>query len=161
MGGPRPLTGRYGLAVVEVELREVEDGDLEALYEHQLDEEAANMAGFPSRGRDAFIAHWERIRADPECITLSILADGAVAGNLGCFPDVGKRAVGYWIGKEFWGRGIATAALGRFLEGYDERPLYAWVLKTNVASRRVLEKCGFELARDAKIEPGEVLYRLD
>ena len=147
--------------MIDVELREVEDGDLETLYEHQLDEQAAAMAGFPSRGRDAFIAHWERIRADPECMTLSIVADGAVAGNLGCFPDVGKRAVGYWIGKEFWGRGIATAALGRFLEGYEERPIHAWVLTSNLASRRVLEKCGFRPANDAKVEPGEVLYRLD
>ena len=148
MGGPRPLTGRYGLAVVEVELREVEDGDLETLYEHQLDEQAANMAGFPSRGRDAFIAHWERIRADPECITLSIVADGALAGNLGCFPDVGKRAVGYWIGKEFWGKGIATAAGHALIDHLRadarfvrlEAPVFEW----NPASMRVLEKLGFE-----------------
>jgi RimJ/RimL family protein N-acetyltransferase len=147
--------------MVEVELREVVDGDLETLYEHQLDEQAATMAGFPSRGRDAFIAHWDRIRADPDCMTLSIVAGGELAGNLGCFPDAGKRAVGYWIGKEFWGRGIATAALGRFLESYDERPLHAWVLISNTASRRVLEKCGFQPASDAMVEPGEVLYRLD
>jgi RimJ/RimL family protein N-acetyltransferase len=147
--------------MVDVELRPVEDGDLETLYEHQLDEQAAAMAGFPSRGRDAFIAHWDRIRADPACLTLSIVAGGELAGNLGCFPDAGKRAVGYWIGKEFWGRGIATAALRSFLDGYAERPLHAWVLKTNAASRRVLEKCGFEPADDAKVDPGEALYRLD
>jgi RimJ/RimL family protein N-acetyltransferase len=145
----------------EVELREVEDGDLEALFEHQLDEEAAAMAGFPSRDRDAFFAHWTRIRSDPALITRAIVWDGQVAGNLGVFPDVGKRAVGYWIGKDFWGRGIATAALRRFLEGDAERPLHAWVLASNVASRRVLEKCGFKLANDARVEPGEVLYRLD
>ena len=119
------------------------------------------MAGFPSRGRDAFLAHWNRIRADPECLTRAIVADGELAGNLGAFPDVGKRAVGYWIGKEHWGRGIATAALRSFLAGYDERPEHAWVLMSNAASRRVLEKCGFQPANDAKVEPGEVLYRLD
>jgi RimJ/RimL family protein N-acetyltransferase len=145
----------------EVELREVEDGDLEALFEHQLDEEAVAMAGFPPRERDAFVAHWARIRADPALITRAIVVEGQLAGNLGVFPDVGKRAVGYWLGKEFWSRGIATAALGRFLEGYAERPLYAWVLASNAASRRVLEKCGFQPASDAPVEPGEVLYRLD
>jgi RimJ/RimL family protein N-acetyltransferase len=145
----------------EVELREVEDGDLEAFFEHQLDEEAAAMAGFPSRDRDAFFAHWARIRSDPALITRAIVWDGQFAGNLGVFPDVGKRAVGYWIGKDFWGRGIATVALRRFLEGDAERPLHAWVLASNVASRRVLEKCGFQLANDARVEPGEVLYRLD
>jgi RimJ/RimL family protein N-acetyltransferase len=149
------------MVVVEVELREVEDGDLETLYEHQLDEQAAAMAGFPSRGRNAFVAHWNRIRADPGTVTRSIVAGGELAGNIAVFPDVGKRAVGYWIGREFWGRGIATAALVRFLDGYEERPLHAWVLMSNVASRRVLEKCGFRLADDAKVEPGEVLYRLD
>ncbi|MGZ8693936.1 MAG: GNAT family N-acetyltransferase [Gaiellaceae bacterium] len=145
----------------EVELREVADGDLEALFEHQLDEEAAAMAGFPSRERDAFVAHWARIRADPAVVTRSILAGGSLAGSLAVFPDVGKRAVGYWIGKDFWGRGIATAALGRFLDGYEERPLHAWVLASNAASKRVLEKCGFKPASDARVEPGEVLYRLD
>jgi RimJ/RimL family protein N-acetyltransferase len=145
----------------EVELREVEHGDLEALFEHQLDEEAAAMAGFPSREREAFVAHWTRIRADPAVVTRSILAGGRLAGNLAVFPDVGKRAVGYWIGKDFWGRGIATTALGRFLEGYAERPLHAWVLASNAASTRGLEKCGFEPASDARVEPGEVLYRLD
>ncbi len=147
--------------MADVELREVQDGDLETLYEHQLDEQAAAMAGFPSRGRKAFLAHWERIRADPAVVTRSIVAGGDLAGNVAVFPDVGKRAVGYWIGREFWGRGIATAALGRFLDGYEERPLHAWVLMSNVASRRVLEKCGFRPANDAKVEPGEVLYRLD
>ena len=71
--------------MMDVELRPVEDGDLETLYEHQLDEQAAAMAGFPSRGRDAFIAHWDRIRADPACLTLSIVAGGELAGNLGWF----------------------------------------------------------------------------
>ena len=93
------------MVVVEVELREVEDGDLEILYEHQLDEQAAAMAGFPSRGRNAFVAHWDRIRADPGVVTRSIVAGGELAGNLAVFPDVGKRAVGYWIGREFWGAG--------------------------------------------------------
>jgi RimJ/RimL family protein N-acetyltransferase len=146
---------------MDVELREVEDGDLDELYEHQLDADAAAMAGFPSRGRSAFLAHWARIRADPALITRAIVADGQLAGSLSVFPDVGKVAVGYWIGKEHWGRGIATAALNQFLDGYPDRPLHAWVLMSNTASRRVLEKCGFQPADDAAVEPGEVLYRLD
>src|SRR6478752_8650353 len=109
------------MVAVAVELREVEDGDLELLYEHQLDEQAAAMAGFPSRGRKAFVAHWDRIRADPANVTRAIVAGGELAGNIAVFPDVGKRAVGYWIGREFWGRGIATAALQLLLDGYDER----------------------------------------
>jgi|1186.fasta_scaffold54248_1 RimJ/RimL family protein N-acetyltransferase len=144
-----------------VELRVVEPADLEMLYEHQLDPEAATMAGFPSRDHDAFMSHWAGIMADPNVLLRAIVADGDLAGSIAAFPDVGKRAVGYWIGREFWGRGIATDALRRFLADFRERPLYAWVLATNAASIRVLEKCGFRPAVDAAVEPGELVFRLD
>jgi RimJ/RimL family protein N-acetyltransferase len=55
--------------------------------------------------------------------------------------------VGYWIGKEYWGRGIATAALQEFLTHLKMRPLHAYVAKHNKASIRVLEKCGFKVSR--------------
>jgi RimJ/RimL family protein N-acetyltransferase len=55
----------------------------------------------------------------------------------------GRRLVGYWIGQEFWGRGLATEALAELVDIVDARPLYAEVVTTNVASIRVLEKCGF------------------
>lgn len=119
------------------------------------------MAGFPSRDHDAFMSHWAGVIADPNLLLYAIVADGHLAGSLAVFPDVGKRAVGYWIGREFWGRGIATDALRLFLAGFGERPLYAWVIATNAASIRVLEKCGFRPADDAKVEPGELLFRLD
>ncbi len=119
------------------------------------------MAGFPSRDHDAFMSHWAGILADPNLLALAIVSDGELVGNLGVFPDVGKRAIGYWIGREYWGRGIATDAVRLFLTGYPERPLYAWVIATNAASIRVLEKCGFQPADDADVEPGEVLFRLD
>jgi RimJ/RimL family protein N-acetyltransferase len=51
--------------------------------------------------------------------------------------------VGYWIGRKFWGRGLATEALAEVVGIVDARPLYAEVVNTNVASIRVLEKCGF------------------
>jgi RimJ/RimL family protein N-acetyltransferase len=144
-----------------VELRAIERDDLETLYEHQLDPEASAMAGFPSRDHDAFMSHWAGIMADPNLVVRAIVADGDLAGSLALFPDGGKRAVGYWIGREFWGRGIATDALRLFLAGFAERPLYAWVIATNAASIRVLEKCGFRPTDDAAAEPGELLFRLD
>ncbi|MGH3426407.1 MAG: GNAT family N-acetyltransferase [Mycobacteriales bacterium] len=51
--------------------------------------------------------------------------------------------VGYWIGREFWGRGLATEALAELVDIGDARPLHAEVVTTDVASIRVLEKCGF------------------
>ena len=46
-------------------------------------------------------------------------------------------------GAEYWGRGIATAALAALLREVAERPLYAYVVRSDVGSIRVLEKCGF------------------
>lgn len=104
------------------------------------------MAAFAARDRDAFVAHWTKILADETCTTKTVLADGQVAGNIGCWGEPGQREVGYWIGREHWGRGIATAALSAFLSQEEERPLYAHVAAHNVASIRVLEKCGFTVS---------------
>jgi RimJ/RimL family protein N-acetyltransferase len=75
----------------------------------------------------------------------TILYNGQVAGNMLSFVMEGKREVGYWIGREYWGRGLATEALKMFLEVEKTRPLYGVVAKHNIGSRRVLEKSGFEI----------------
>ena len=101
------------------------------------------MAAFPPRDREAFTAHWQGILANDELIKKTILFDGQVAGNIGIFDLGGKRLVGYWIGREFWGRGLATRALAELLTEETARPLYAYVATSNPGSIRVLEKCGF------------------
>ena len=126
-------------------LRGVRDDDLEVLYENQADPRSAAMAGTAARDRDEFLAHRARVEADTEALQRVILLDGGeVAGDIGSWrSENGFREIGYRIGGQFWGRGIATAALTAFLAELDERPLYAHALKTNAASIRVLEKCGF------------------
>ena len=131
-----------------VSLREVRVSDLPILFEHQLDPEAVRMAAFPSRQRDAFMAHWTKIMANPAGALRTILAGGSVAGHIGAWTDGADRLVGYWVGREFWGRGIATAALAQFLHYETTRPLTAHVAKHNVASIRVLRKAGFTPAGD-------------
>ena len=59
--------------------------------------------------------------------------------------------VGYWIGKSYWGKGIATKALSEFLGLIKSRPLFAHAAKHNLASVKVLEKCGFKVSRHGKI----------
>jgi RimJ/RimL family protein N-acetyltransferase len=139
MDGGAPST-RSG----DVVLRHVTKGDLAIFFEHQRDPVANRMADFPPKGRDAFRVHWTKILAD-ECVTKkTILFDGRVAGNVVSFEQDGEREVGYWIGREYWGRGVATKALSVFLCRVEvSRPLNAGVAKHNIASRRVLEKCGF------------------
>ncbi|HEU0132574.1 MAG TPA: GNAT family N-acetyltransferase [Mycobacteriales bacterium] len=126
-----------------VALRPVLPSDLDAFYANQADAEAAAVAGVPSRDRAAFDAHWARMLAEPDGPLRTVLVDGAVAGNLVSWRDGGRRLVGYWLGREWWGRGVATAALRLYLAELTERPLHALVSHRNAASARVLEKCGF------------------
>jgi hypothetical protein len=90
---------------VEVYVKRVEDGDVEAFYQHQADPQATRMAAFPAREREAFAAHWATLRADPAIITQTIVAAGQVAGNVVSWDQSDERLVGYWIGRQFWGRG--------------------------------------------------------
>ncbi len=113
-------------------------------YEHQADPVANEMADFPARDRAAHDSHWAKILADPSSTALTVLADGEVAGNVLAWGD--PRMVGYWIGREHWGRGIATEALRQLITTVEiTRPLHAEVVRHNKGSQRVLEKCGFSL----------------
>jgi RimJ/RimL family protein N-acetyltransferase len=151
-----------------VSLRNVEQADLPIFFEQQRDPEATAMAAFPSREWEPHMSHWSRVLATDGAVVRTVIADGRVAGNIVSWDHMGEREVGYWLGKEFWGRGIATSALTAFLPLLRERPLYAHVAKHNTASRRVLEKCGFRIvSADGTIpenasEPvAEFVLRLD
>lgn len=103
------------------------------------------------------MAHWARIIAGESNILRAILYDDQVAGNIVSWEHHGEREVGYWLGREFWGKGIATPALTLLLQQVTTRPLYAHVVKHNHASNRVLQKCGFTLQREADEEVVVVL----
>ena len=51
-------------------------------------------------------------------------------------------------GRTFWGKGIATSALAKFLVVEKRRPLLAVVAKHNAGSIRVLEKCEFAISSE-------------
>ncbi len=129
----------------DIEIRPVTPGDLDVHFEQQRDPVSFAMAAVAPREREAFDEHWARILADPSVGVRTIVADGAVAGHVTSFVIDGERQVGYWIGREFWGRGIASTALARLLEELPDRPLHATVAAHNPASRRVLEKAGFRV----------------
>jgi RimJ/RimL family protein N-acetyltransferase len=152
-------------------LREIRDEDLPLLFEQWADPVAAHMAAFTApdhMDRDAFERRWSRLRADETLLNRVIVVDDEVAGTIGSWGDSGEREITYWIGRSHWGKGIATGALNAFLAVERSRPLHARVAYDNVASRRVLEKCGFRVvaterghaeARSAEIE--ELVLRLD
>ncbi len=73
---------------------------------------------------------------------------GRLLGGLGVDSDAGPLPeVGYWIGRPFWGKGVATEALNAVLEALPtllgRRGLAAGHFSDNPASGRVLEKAGF------------------
>ena len=77
--------------------------------------------------------------------------------------------LGYWLGKKYWGKGFATEAVGRLLElGFDELDLneiYASYKVGNKASKKVLEKSGFQFYRekqefDSALEKNEQLIEM-
>jgi RimJ/RimL family protein N-acetyltransferase len=147
--------------VTDVRLRDVIVDDLPTFFEHQRDPDATRMAAFVARDREAFMAHWTtRVLGDATAVKQTVLVDGRVAGNVVCWWHDGQRLIGYWIGREFWGRGVATAALGRFVELVPTRPLRAHVAVTNAGSIRVLEKCGFVLVGREMADVEELVYEL-
>lgn len=128
---------------LSITLRPVEAADLPSLFQQQLDPEANRMAVANPRDAAAFAAHWARIFASPETIARAVIADGVLVGTVSCFGMEGVPAIGYWIDRAHWGRGIATRAVALLLAEVPTRPLHARAAASNVASIRVLERNGF------------------
>ena len=153
-------------------LRDVMRSDLPICFDQQLDPEANRMAAFTRKDpadRGAFMAHWAKILRDETLTIQTILCDGQVAGSVLSYVDEdGQLEVSYWIGRPYWGKGVATRGLLAFLDHIKVRPLYARAAQDNIGSLRVLEKCrftrigegrGFSEARGQEVE--EFLLRLD
>ena len=136
-----------------LQLRDMTDEDLPLFFEHQLDSQAGYMAAFTAKDpadREAFMAHWAKVRADENIIIRTILVGEQVAGHVLCHGWFGDPEVSYWLGRDFWGKGVASLALKMFLAQVMVRPLYARVVKDNLASLRVLQKCGFVITGEEK-----------
>ena len=114
---------------------------------------------FHAASEDAFAEHWGHVprdfaswskrtmtsrRFDPTlwCV---VRAGNEIAGYVVSWWRDDRRTVGYWLGRSFWGRGVGTSAVRQFLSLEETRPLYADTDVGNVASRRLLERCGFRL----------------
>jgi RimJ/RimL family protein N-acetyltransferase len=146
---------------MDVILRETTREDVPILFEHQRDPVAAEVAAFPSRDWDTFVAHDAKLRVDPTAIRRTIVADGDVVGSIGIWGE-DELEIGYWIDRPAWGKGIASAAVGTLLAEVKERPLMAHVPEHNVGSMRVLERNGFvETSRHQETDVVIVDFRLD
>ncbi len=96
----------------------------------------------------------------PGTLSLAIEVDGKAVGGIGFLfkEDIYRRSVeiGYWLGEEYWGRGITTEAVNAMKEyafaNFDVCRVYACVFEWNHASMRVLDKAGFECEARLKKE---------
>ncbi len=138
----------------DIELREVQQSDLDLFFIYQQDETAVYMAAFTAKDpsdRKAFDEHWRRIMSDEKTTNRTILFEKEVIGHVASFMMFGDLEVTYWIDRAYWGRGLATQALALFLRDVQKkRPIYGRAAKDNNGSRRVLEKCGFKYIGEDK-----------
>ena len=129
--------------LTKIILRKVLEFDLPILFQQQLEPDAIAMSAYPSKDRGEFMRHWDGILKNKAITARTIIYKDKIAGHILCWKEKYEQRVGYWIGKQFWGRGIATSALTELVREVKTRPLYAQVANHNLASKRVLEKCGF------------------
>ncbi|MGW0804204.1 GNAT family N-acetyltransferase [Nonomuraea sp. NPDC002799] len=126
-------------------LRDVVESDLEVFLAQEHDPEAGRRSKFPPREREAFLHHWRtRVLGDPTNHVQAVIVDDELAGNFVAWWEEERRFIGYWLGRDFWGRGVGTRALELFLAQEKARPLYADPFHANTASVRLLEKHGFQ-----------------
>ncbi|MEV5613235.1 GNAT family protein [Streptomyces sp. NPDC052225] len=166
---------------MEISLRDVQDADLPVFFAQMNEREGIRMAAFTAADptdRASFEAHWARIRRDPSVVARTVVGhtvvgrtavgqDGEILGHASVYGPRGEREVTYWIGRQYWGRGAATAALRALLVLVPERPLHARAAADNAGSMRVLERCGFvatgrerDFANGRGEEVEEVLFAL-
>lgn len=154
----------------QVILRRTEESDLPLFYHFQLDQQANYLAAFTSKdsaNKDAYLKKYTPFLSDPTINMQTILVGETIVGSIAKFELHGQAELTYWLDSNYWGQGIATAALGSLLALESARPLVGRVAFDNVGSQRVLEKCGFVKvgtdkgfahARQAEIE--EFIYQL-
>jgi [ribosomal protein S5]-alanine N-acetyltransferase len=152
-------------------IRPWREGDETALVRH------ADDTAIWSQVRDLFPTPYTREDAeqwielageDAEITDFAIEVDGEAVGGIGYAQqaDVNRCSaeIGYWVGKAWWGRGIATEALTALSDAvFALHPeivrIYAVPFADNIGSRRVLEKCGYALEGimcDAAIKNGRL-----
>ena len=127
------------------------------------------LAGFPSPYTEADAEFWCREGAcSMPGLHLCVQVSGKVAGGIGVSTGTGTSEktgdFGYWLGRQYWGKGIATVAgtamLAHIVKNMPLVRLQAPVFEWNPRSMRVLEKIGFKreaVLRKSVFKDGEVL----
>jgi RimJ/RimL family protein N-acetyltransferase len=168
---PPTLTG------ARTTLRALQASDAPAIQRHADDTQVWQtlFEGFPSPYTMADAIAWceggWQMRAGEE-VVWAVTRGGEAIGCISVRPDTGwlrcNAEVGYWIGREHWGRGITAEALGLVADwAFDAYPeltrLYAPIFEQNARSQAVARKAGFQLEGAmplSAIKAGRVIGRV-
>lgn len=139
---------------VHITLRDYKDGDIETIHDLLNNDEVSRYLSsripFPYSHHDA--VWWVETGSKNE-ITRVIEFNGQLSGIIGVvrgtFENYRSGELGYWLGKPFWGKGLATQAVSemtnRIFTDTDIVRLFAPIYDCNKASMRVAVKCGYRL----------------
>lgn len=148
-------------------LRPFREDDVEALYAYSKDEAVGLRAGWKpheSLLESSDILHLVFLD-QPTVWAIERRSDRRLMGSVGLITDSARqygsaRSLGYALGVDYWGQGYMTEAVRavvRFGFGYMGLDLIsATCYPDNPASRRVLEKCGFEY--EGTLHRADLLY---
>lgn len=155
----------------DIQLRRTEISDLDLLFQFQLNKEGGYLAAFMPKDptdKSAYLNKYTKLLDDPTVNNQTIILHNRIVGSIAKFVMEGNTEITYWIDRNFWGQGIATRTLEKFLVVETTRPIVGRVAFDNFGSQKVLENCGFVKigsdkgfanARQEEIE--EFIYKLD
>lgn len=147
-----PVTGV--MCKVNVLLRKFELGDMSSLLLHANNPNVARYLRdiFPSPYTEPDAKWWLSEGCNlPDTLVRAIDIDGECVGSIGITYPGGEHShsveLGFWLGEEYWGQGIASQAVSKMTEIALNEPeicrVFAHVAGLNLPSMRVLEKCGY------------------
>ncbi|UAY54308.1 GNAT family N-acetyltransferase [Arachidicoccus terrestris] len=159
------------MIIPSIQLHPSRQEDLNRFFVFQLDDAAGKMAAFMPKDhtdKAAYMEKYTKLLIDPTINMQTIFIDDNIIGSISKFEMEGHAEITYWIDRKYWGKGIATRALERFLALEKIRPIYGRTAFDNIGSQKVLQHNGFKQigsdtgyanARQAEIQ--EFIYRLD
>ena len=152
-------------------LRKTVITDLEIFYLFQCDEKAIQLAAFTPKdphNKEAYLDKYSKLLIDPTINMQTILWQQSIAGSVSKYEMEGDAEITYWIDRRWWGKGIASAALKKFLTMESARPIFGKTAWDNIGSQKVLEHNGFKLigkdrgfANARKMEIEEFIFKLE
>ena len=144
-------------------LRPFKESDAENLYKYAKDLDVGPIAGWPvHKSVEDSKRVIKEILSKPETYAICLKKDNKVIGaidlklkgNTDMTDKEDECELGYWVGKEFWGQGIAPEA-GREIirHGFEDllmNAIWCGYYDGNIKSKRVQEKLGFKYVRTTK-----------